>query len=255
MQWTVRAAAGHLNFASSVLQLQQGKSLHADSAAKDIQWSTQQQRLQDPSLSSTDQLPALQRSSSHAMTGHADKSEHSVFLASVNTAHEPKASQSGSLAQAPIQGSSGQPAPPAYSPPPPTSRTQTASVLSHQPQAQHQAQHQPQQSVPVPSVQPTGASVTEQRQQAVMPPPTGSTSPQACQTASQSGAVGTPAAAPVSACSSLLHGLGRPRRLEVRLVRSSPELVAQEFPLYKCYQVFQHGDLPGKVTHEHVLRK
>eukprot|EP00891_Asterochloris_glomerata_P006005 jgi/Astpho2/6005/gw1.00084.170.1_t len=71
---------------------------------------------------------------------------------------------------------------------------------------------------------------------------------EADKTASQSGAVGTPAAAPVSACSSLLHGSGRPRRLEVRLVRSSPELVAQEFPLYKCYQVSQHGDLPGKVT-------
>ena len=247
-QWTVRAAAGHLNFASSAPQLQQGKSLHADSAAEDPQRSTQQQQLQDSSLSSTDQLPGLRKNSIHAMTGSAIMSEHGVSLASVEIAHEPRASQSGSPAQAQIQGSTGQPAPPAYSPLPPTSRTQTSSVLSQQLLAQHQAQHQPQQSVPAPSVQPTGASVTEQRQQPVTPPQTGSTPPQACQTAAQSGAVGAPAAAPVPPCSSLLHGSGRPRRLEVRLVRSSPELVAQEFPLYKRYQIFQHGDLPSKVT-------
>ena len=252
-QWTVRAAAGHLNFASSAPQLQQGKSLHADCAAKDLKQSSQRQQVQDPLLVSVDQLPGLQKSSCHAMSGSADMSEHGGAPASVNTAHERRASQSGSPEQTPIQGSTAQPAPPAYSPLPSTSRTQTASVLSQQPLAQHQAQHQPQQSVPVPSDQPTGASPTEQRQEPVTPPPTGGTSPKACQTASQCGAVGAPAAAPVPACSSLLHGLGKPRRLEVKMLRSSPELVAQEFPLYKRYQVFQHGDLPGKVTLEHVL--
>ena len=253
MQWTVRAAAGHLNFASSAPQLQQDKSLHADSAAEDPQRSDEQQQLQDPP--STDQLPGRQKSSSHDTTGHADMLEHSVFLASVDTAQEARASQSGSPAQAPTQGSTRQPAPPAGSPLLSTSHTPIASVVSQQPLAEHQAQHQPQQSVPVPSLQPTGASVTEQRQQPATPPPTGGTSLQACQTASQSGAVGAPAAAPVPACSSLLHGSGRPRRLEVRLVRSSPELVAREFPLYKRYQVFQHGDVPGKVTLAHMLRE
>ena len=60
--------------------------------------------------------------------------------------------------------------------------------------------------------------------------------------------IGVTAAARVSSteCGSSTAS-GQARRLEIRLVPASLELIPVEFPLFKKYQINNHGDKPGKV--------
>ena len=80
----------------------------------------------------------------------------------------------------------------------------------------------------------------------------------ACETAAATAAVVTSVAELKTASTDAAIALDQPassltcgtaRHLEIKMVPATPELIPVEFPLYKKYQMTNHGDAPTKASH------